>query len=78
VKKLPYAVSLGSFKSEAEAYEIIRNFRKKRYSPYLFSVGDVKEIIHHVLVGEYENEGRVNKVSNILSEKGVAHTVIQP
>ncbi len=78
VQKLPYAISLGSLKSEAEAYESIQSFRKKRFSPYLFSIGDEKEILHHVLVGGYKNQERANKVSMELSEKGTPHMIIQP
>tara|TARA_B100000315_G_scaffold177394_1_gene165984 strand:- start:4321 stop:6270 length:1950 start_codon:yes stop_codon:yes gene_type:complete len=78
VQKLPYAISLGSLKNEAEAYETIQSFRKKRYSPYLFSIGDEKEVIHHVLVGGYKNQKRVNKVSGDLSEQGIPHMIIQP
>ena len=75
---MPYAISLGSLKSEAEAYESIQSFRKKRFSPYLFSIGDEKEIVHHVLVGGYKNQKRANKVSMELSEKGTPHMIIQP
>ena len=78
VKKLPYAISLGSLKNETEAYKIIQSFRKRRYSPYLFSIGDEKEITHHVLVGGYKNQKRANKVSEELSEKEIPHMIIQP
>lgn len=76
--KLPYAISVGSFKNEAEAYKTIQKFRKKRYSPYLFSIGEENEIIHFVLVGGYNNKKKANNVSKMLAKKGVTNMVIQP
>lgn len=78
VLRLPYAISLGSFKNEAEAYNSVRRFRKRKFSPYLFSRGEEKEIIHHVLVGGYINKKQAMKVSESLSKKGVPHKVILP
>ena len=53
-------------------------FVKKKYSTYLFSIGDEKEILHHVLVGGYKNQKRANNVSGKLSEQGIPHIIIQP
>ena len=78
VQKLPYAISLGSLKNETEAYQLIQNFRKNKYSLYLFSVGNEKEITHHVLVGGYKNKKQANAVSQKLLKEGIPHTVIQP
>jgi hypothetical protein len=44
----------------------------------LFSIGDEKEILHHVLVGGYKNQKRANNVSGKLSEQGIPHIIIQP
>lgn len=78
VQKLPYAISMGTFKNEVDAYESVLKFRRKRYSPYLFSVGDEKEIEHQVLVGGYKNKKQAMKVSSRLTRKGVSHEVVQP
>ena len=78
VLKLPYAISIGSFKSEEEAYQTLQNFRKKRYSPYLFSAGAGKEVMHHIIVGGYEKKEQVNRISKILTIKEVPHKIILP
>lgn len=78
ILRLPYAISLGSFENEAKAYNSVQRFRKRKFSPYLFSRGEGKEIIHHVLVGGYVNKEQAMKVSERLSKKRVPHEVILP
>jgi len=78
VIKLPFAISLGSYKKEEEAYEVLKSFRKKNYSPYLFSSGEENEITHHVLIGSYRSKEQAQEVSDMLVENGVAHKVVQP
>ena len=78
VIKLPFAISLGSYEKEEEAYEILKSFRKKNYSPYLFSSGEENEITHHVLIGSYRSKEQAQEVSDMLVENGVAHKVFRP
>lgn len=76
--KLPYAISLGSYENETEAYKTIQIYRKKLYSPYLFSIGVGKKIIHYILIGGYKNKKEASDVSKKLTKKNITNQVIQP
>lgn len=78
--RAPYAIEVGSYRSEKEAEEKIRALRAKNYSPVLFvrSGDNFSDPEFKVLLGAFSQAERADRIIGDLERLGVSGKLIEP